>query len=346
MCARRPAPPRDAAPPAAPPLVRGRGGVAGTRGPGGALDASPRPRLPMRPLPLVVTLAAVAACAQPAPPADARRADSVVVQGGAVPGVAPPVSDSLTVADESVPLGDGAVTVRVWTAPIPDPLGTPAFETFPLNALNLHDDEGTSVEAALAVLRERGGRVVELVHSGERNVTFTAGGRTYVADPNRMFTAAGRARTLAALSPDYDAEAGGAGREALAAFADRVLALYAAVPPAVVVTLHNNTPDGYSTASYERGGPYEADAAAVTALDGVDPDDFFFVTDRALYDQLVGAGFNAVLQDNDAATDDGSLSVWAAREGTAYVNVEAERGHLAEQTRMIAALVDVLSDRP
>ncbi|MDT0632493.1 hypothetical protein RQM47_15205 [Rubrivirga sp. S365] len=284
-----------------------------------------------------VPLVAVAACAQPASPAEGhgRRADSAIVRP------APPTTDSLRVAEEAVPLGDDVVTVRVWTAPIPDPLGSPGFETFPLNALNLHDDEGTSVEAALAVLRERGGRVVELVHSGERNVTFTTGGRTYTADPNRMFTAAGRARTLAALSEDDRA-----GREALEAFADRVLALYAAVPPAVVVTLHDNTADGYSAASYGRGGEYEADAAAVTVHDGTDPDDFFFVTDRDLYDLLVDAGFNAVLQDNDAATDDGSLSVWAAREGTAYVNVEAQRGHLAEQTRMIAALVDVLSDGP
>ena len=296
----------------------------------------------MRSLVALSMLVAVAACAQPAPPAEggARRADSVVARP-APPEAAPPVTDSLAVTETSVPLGDGAVTVRVWTAPTTDALASPAFEAFPLNALNLHDDEGTSVEAALAVVRERGGRVVELVHSGERNVTFSAGGRTYVADPNRMFTPAGRARTLAALSSDDRA-----GREALAAFADRVLALYAEVPPAVVVTLHNNTAGGYSAASYGRGGEYEADAAAVTVHDGTDPDDFFFVTDRALYDLLVGRGFNAVLQDNDAATDDGSLSVWAAREGTAYVNVEAERGHLAEQTRMIAALVDVLSERP
>ena len=290
----------------------------------------------MRPLAALSLFAAVAACAQPAPPADgARRADSAVARP------APPVTDTLSATETSVPLGDGAVTVRVWTAPITDPLGSPAFETYPLNALNLHDDEGTSVEAALAVLRERGGRVVELAHSGERNVTFTAGGQTYTADPNRMFTDAGRARTLAALSTDDRA-----GREALEAFADRVLALYSEVPPAVVVTLHNNTEGGYSAVSYGRGGEYEADAAAVTVHEGTDPDDFFFVTDRELYDLLVEAGFNAVLQDNDAATDDGSLSVWAARERAAYVNVEAQRGHLAEQTRMIAALVDVLSDRP
>ncbi len=121
--------------------------------------------------------------------------------------------------------------------------------------------------------------------------------------------------------------------------------MYAAVPPAVVLTLHNNTEGGYSARSYEPGAEYASDAAAVTVHAGTDPDDFFFVTDRALYDALVAEGFNAVLQDNDAATDDGSLSVWAAREGVPYVNVEAQHGHRAEQARMISALVDVLSER-
>ena len=207
------------------------------------------------------------------------------------------------------------------------------------SALNLHDDESTSVSAARDVIRERGGRVVELVHTGERNITFRVDNTDFVADPNRMFTDAGRRRTLAQRSRDTP-EA----RAALTAFAEAVLAAYAPGPPAVV-TLHNNTEDNYSASSYAPGGEYEGDAAAVTVHPGSDPDDFFFVTDRDLYDALVARGFNAVLQDNDAATDDGSLSVWAAREGVPYVNVEAQHGHQLEQARMIDALMDVLAER-
>ena len=283
---------------------------------------------------LVLCLAfAVSACAQPtgAPVGETepslRRADSAITR--ATP---PPVAaDTAAVVDHIVPLGEGTVTVRVRIDGRQPGL---------LHALNLHDDESTSVEAAAEVIARRGGRVVEVVHSGDRNVTFRVGGRSYEADPNRMFTEAGRARTLGALSSnDPAAEA------ALEAFADSVLALYTAVRPDVVVTLHNNTPDNYSARSYEPGAQYASDAAAVTVHPGSDPDDFFFVTDRALYDALVGEGFNAVLQDNDAATDDGSLSVWAAREGVPYVNVEAQHGHRAEQAAMIDALVDVLENR-
>lgn len=305
-------------------------------------------------LALLLVAFAAPACAQPVekpaavPDTYPRRADSVISRASPVP--SPADVDSLTTTDLRVPLGAGRVTVRVHTAPTTDALGSPGVEAFPLNALNLHDDEGTSVEAALDVLRQRGGRVVELVHSGERNVAFDvvtgrvyANGEdrpefaSYVADPNRMFTPAGRERTLGALST-----ADATGADALAAFADSVLAVYAAVPPAVVLTLHNNTEANYSAASYEPGAPYASDAAAVTVHDGSDPDDFFFVTDRAIYDALVARGFNAVLQDNDAATDDGSLSVWAAREGVPYVNVEAQHGHREQQATMLLALLDVL----
>ena len=292
----------------------------------------------MRPLSLAALFVAASACAQPvdkpaASGADdrARRADSVVSRVQEVTldlgGEGPPNA----VTDLVVRAGDTEVGVRVHEWDLPRSGVAPSF-------LNLHDDESTSVEAALDVVRARGGRVVELVHTGDRNLTFEVGGETYVADPNRVFTASGRARTLAALSRDAEAA-----RAALAAFADAVLDAYTDAPTPVVVTLHNNTDANYSAASYLPGAPYAADAASVTIHDGTDPDDFFFVTDAGLYDALVALGFNAVLQDNEAATDDGSLSVWAAREGVPYVNVEAEHGHRAEQARMIEALLGVLA---
>ena len=286
---------------------------------------------------LVVVAFAQSACAQSAKPErqpdpGERRADSVIAaqdtpKDTTLPPLQyipePPTTHLVTF------LGDARVNIRVH-----------AFEgsqASVFSALNLHDDESTSVDAALDVVEERGGRVVELAHTGERNVAFRVDNVDFVADPNRMFTDAGRRRTLADKSRDTP-EA----RAALEAFADAVLAAYAPGAPAVV-TLHNNTDENYSARSYLPGAEYDTDAAAVTVHPGADADDFFFVTDRALYDALVARGFNAVLQDNEAATDDGSLSVWAAQQGVPYVNVEAQHGHRAEQARMIEALMDVLA---
>lgn len=257
---------------------------------------------------------------KPSPEPHLRRADTIIVD-----------RDSCEAGDVQTTrygVAVGASEVAVVEHEIPG--GS-------LNALVLHDDENTAVEAALDVICERGGRLVELVHSGERNVSFEVGGEMFVADPNRMFTAVGRERTLARLSRDAPQA-----REALATLADSVRTIYG--EPAAVVTLHNNTPDNYSASSYLPDAEYAGDAESVFVGSelGLDHDDFFFVTDRRLFDAIVEQSHNAVLQDNTAATDDGSLSVWAGQNGVPYVNVEAEHGHRDAQVAMIEVLLEIL----
>ena len=157
------------------------------------------------------------------------------------------------------------------------------------------------------------------------------GGEAFAVDPNRIFTPAGRARTLAALSRDTPAA-----RTAVAAFARDLLALVGT--PATVVALHNNTDANYSAASYAPGGSDADEAADLFLAPGADPDDFVFVTTRPLFDAVRASGVTAILQDNAAATDDGSLSVWAAQNGRPYVNIEAQHGSGAANRRMIEAL--------
>ena len=310
-------------------------------------------------LALAAVLIAAPACAQK-PDADPdprdRRADSLVTRPAQKPAddapmdsagdiVAPP--RNTTISDTFyVDVGDRPVGIArhlVYNA-------DRRADTF--WAINLHDDEGTSVEAALDVARRTGGTVIELVHTGDRNLSFANEIRAYpvdggphqtrryayVVDPNRMFTPAGLRRSLEALSPGTAQ----GGDVLIQPLVDKLLFDSGLEDAEVVITLHNNTPDNYSAASYLPGERYASDAAAVTVHPGSDPDDFYFVTGRDLYDALVARGFNAVLQDNDQATDDGSLSVWAARNDRPYVNVEAQRGHLAEQITMMEALVEVM----
>lgn len=207
----------------------------------------------------------------------------------------------------------------------------------PWSFLNLHDDEDTSVEAARQVVQAHGGRIVELRYAGGRNIAFGLNGATYTFDPNRIFTDRGARATLQAHGP-FSPEALHETRR----FAAALLALYRFDAQAAVVTLHNNTDGNYSVLSYLPGGAHAREAQEVHVVDGRDPDDFFFVTDRDLFERLAEKGFNVVLQHNDAATDDGSLSVYAGRRGKPYVNVEAEHGHLHEQVEMVRALYALL----
>jgi hypothetical protein len=225
-------------------------------------------------------------------------------------------------------LGETAVDVVVSERPGPKHL-----------FCNLHDDENTSVEAGLVALRRSGGRLVELQHGGPRHIAFRLDGGEFVVDPNRIFTAEGARRTLAKLSRrTIEAE------RAVERFAKDLLAVYAIERADVVIALHNNTEGQYSALSYEKGGVFAADASAVFIKDGSDPDDFFFVTEAAVFDALRHRGYNVVLQDNRRVTDDGSLSVYCGRAGVRYINVEAQNGHLEQQVAMIRALQGVLEE--
>ena len=73
---------------------------------------------------------------------------------------------------------------------------------------------------------------------------------------------------------------------------------------------------------------------------GSDPDNFVFTTDPALFSFLLNKGMSAVLQYNEAASDDGSLSVLLGKKGRTYVNVEAQHDHLDEQLRLLQAVTD------
>jgi hypothetical protein len=111
-----------------------------------------------------------------------------------------------------------------------------------------------------------------------------------------------------------------------------------------VIALHNNTPGMYSALSYAAKGNLARDAEDVFIRDGSDPDNFFFVTERLVFEALKRRGYNAVLQDNRRVTDDGSLSVYCGRANVRYVNVEAEHGNLKEQTQMILDLKTILDE--
>lgn len=230
-------------------------------------------------------------------------------------------------------LGDTEVNIVVHEAEVPG-----------LTLINLHDDENTSVEAGLALLRRHGGRLVELQHTGERNVRFTLRDSTYTFDPNRMFTYNGLKASLESLSADSVHSVEEEVIDLVSEFALSVLERYSLDGLDIVITLHNNTDERYSVLSYADGGDYVLDARFVNVEGDDDTDDFFFVTDANLYSQMRQAGFNVVLQDNVRATDDGSLSVYCGQNDIPYVNVEAQHGHFEQQLQMLKFLNELIAE--
>jgi len=226
------------------------------------------------------------------------------------------------------PLGETTITIKV----IDNGPGLTFFAP--------HENEQTSAAAAQNFVVAKGGRVVLLVHEGERNITFKLGGKTHAFDPNRMFTDAGIVASLKAQGKNYSDEALATVRNfAGVVLAYIVLGVGEGMP---VVAMHNNTNGRYSIDSYLPGGEYDKEASYVFKSSKQDPDDFFFVTTIELYLPFRAARYNVALQNNAGMTDDGSLSVYAATQGIPYVNVEAEEGHGSIQAEMLKKIGEVL----
>lgn len=203
--------------------------------------------------------------------------------------------------------------------------------------LNVHEDETTSVAAGKASIEQHGGRFIELVHSGGRLITFGLGGKNYTFDPNRIFSDNGIIETL----KKHSAYSDGAHNE-IKKFADAYLEQFQLDREPVIIALHNTLDGIFSVESFLSSGHLGGDAAAVHGSPRRNKFDFFFVTEKAFFDFLRARDFNVVLQDNANATDDGSLSVYFARKGIPYVNIEAEMSRLEAQIEMIAAAREMI----
>jgi hypothetical protein len=207
-----------------------------------------------------------------------------------------------------------------------------------LTYVNLHGNETTSVAAARAVIKKRGGTLMILRHGGKRNVTFTYAGKQYAFDPNRMFTDKGIEASLRKLSKAWTPEA----HIEVKNIAESIIKDFGLRSPkgGMVVALHNNTNGGGLTIkSYKKGGGiYRTEATEMYENPARDPDDFFLVTSSRLFGSLKQKKFNVALHASRGFQDDGSLSVFCVQNGISYVNVEAENSHLNEQIKMLEAL--------
>lgn len=200
---------------------------------------------------------------------------------------------------------------------------------------NMHDNENTAVEAAEQVVKEYGGRLIELMHSGTRNIVFYLDGQKYQFDPNRIFTNIGIRKTLQDHK-NYNKAA----HEEVKKFSDWLLKQYSLNQSTAMVAVHNNTDNNYSIQSYCKGGIYESETKKINISEGQDYDDFFFVTTLEHFNYFAKLGFNVVLQNNEKVTDDGSLSVyWGKEKKRPYINIETQDAHLEQQIKMMTAVI-------
>lgn len=209
----------------------------------------------------------------------------------------------------------------------------------PIRYFNMHDNENTSVEAALSVLAKYGGKIIEFDAQKTREIKFEINNKTYSIDPNRIYTESGIHYTL-----NYYNNFSESAFSAINKFQNEITQNYFSDSNQIVIALHNNTDGSYSILSYTKGRENENDASKVNINKEWDPDDFFFVTDEIIFKELIKYDANVALQNNKTVTDDGSFSVYCMNKNITYVNVEAQHSHLKEQTKMLETLNNVILD--
>lgn len=233
-----------------------------------------------------------------------------------------------------------------------------------------HYNEQTGVRAAREAVEMHGGRFVEIESTDEkgrpsRYLKFQFGGKNYSIDPNRIYTENGRACNFPA-----ETEA------SVKNFADNLLQIILAPDGKTlrenerfIVAVHNNADIDAKEKSAQNGdltaaafirssnserlanGAFQDQAAGVYLSNAEDDtDNFVYLSTPLLINHFAEKGFNVVIQKSPArlqtkqcSVDDGSLSVFAARENIPYINLEADLSSgFIRQKQMLEAVFALL----
>jgi len=214
-----------------------------------------------------------------------------------------------------------------------------------------HGDEEISLEAALDVIRRNGGRVLE-IKNGDRDLTFSTGGKRFLIDPNRLFTEEGikkdlRDKDLHDKNGDPIHDPAATAVAAVEKFSTQLLKLLTDASGKLFwIGVHNNRP-GHLTVNNIL--PH-AKPAEIFRNPSLPANDFFLTTRESDFEKLKGAHYNVALQNYDTVDKDGSLSVYCQGKDVhiPYFTVEAGRAHdrLDPEIRMIEALVTLAGSAP
>lgn len=210
--------------------------------------------------------------------------------------------------------------------------------------LNLHEDENTSVLAAKQALKTATYCLCQLQFKKKRFIDFMSGGKHFIVDPNRIFTAEGALLSLQQNNNYKDEEAINNAAVLVNRLAEKYVNDYVNGKK-LVVALHNNSDGGELNIRAYKNGNQVKNTAEVYINPQKDADDFFLTTDKALFNFMKQKKFNVVLQNNKDVENDGSLSVYTGQKNIPYVNIEAQTGHIAEQKQMIAIVLDFIKEK-
>lgn len=208
--------------------------------------------------------------------------------------------------------------------------------------LSIHDDENTAVEAFHNLPKEISFNLFEVSQTGngKRKLLYRINDKIFDFDPNRIFSSEGINKSFGANYPnEFKQDLEKFGKDLIKEFNSKNTNKY-------IIAVHNNT-DGYDgenkTASiihYKK----DKNAKDVFKAKGIDPDDYFVVTEQEDFDKLKNLNKNVALEP-DNPKDDGSLSVYCKKNKIPYINIEAQHYHKDIQAEMMKIVFELLKDK-
>ena len=201
--------------------------------------------------------------------------------------------------------------------------------------LNIHEDEQTSIEAIRTFNKTKNINFSFIEHHKTRRISFNVKNKPFSFDPNRIYTRKGRRHTL---EPKhfFNCKA----KKSAKFVASHITGLISRYD--IIVTLHNNTDVNYSIKSYLPGEDESENTAEVYVNETWDADDFIYTTEKNYFDYLKKEGVNVILQKQTGYVNDGSLSIYCGKKNIKYINIEAQKGHLNEQIKLIEIIDEML----
>lgn len=226
-----------------------------------------------------------------------------------------------------------------------------------IHYVHVHENEQTALEAGLSILQEYGGKLITLQHSKDtlknRFITFKVGNETYRFDPNRIYTKDTAVLKKTLVSSRRDKQVSNEAVREVIKLADTI---WSEIRHArLILAIHNNKnepvklarrswfqdtliEESFSVLSYARKFEQQSSSNKSCAEIYINPEinnsEFFIVTERHDFNQLLHKRYSVVLQ-NENPVDDGSMSVFAKLNSIRYVNAEAKMGKLADQLHML-----------
>lgn len=222
---------------------------------------------------------------------------------------------------------------------------------------HVHENEVAALEAGLKMLEQYGGSLLTLKHTtaGEKSryIYFKHKNTEFRIDPNRIFT---NDKVVLKKTIHIVKGTGKIDTEVLSMvshLADEIWKILNQYD--FIVAIHNNVnlptslksrgwfrkeivPESFSILSFAKKNDISSLSSESCSDIYINPkinnSEFFIVTQRQDFDNLMHKRYNVVLQ-NQNPIDDGSLSVFAASKNKRYANSEAKMGRSTEQLEML-----------